>query len=54
MPVNESKGNEKPIGVKIHPIALLSIVDHHERSVGIKMNKWAVGVLLGESKNGIY
>ncbi len=44
----------KPLGVKMHPIALLSVVDHHERTVGIKKNKRAVGVLLGENNKGIY
>lgn len=42
-----------PIGVKIHPIALLSVVDHHERTVGNKKKKRAVGVLLGENVNGV-
>lgn len=46
--------NLKPIGVKMHPIALLSIVDHHERAVGNKKNKRALGALLGENINGIY
>lgn len=44
---------EIPIGVKIHPIALLSVVDHHERTVGNKKNKRGVGVLLGENVNGV-
>ena len=44
---------EEPLGVKIHPIALLSIVDHFERTVGVKKNKRALGVLLGEENNGI-
>lgn len=43
-----------PIGVKVHPIALLSIVDHHERTVGDKKNKRALGVLLGENVKGVY
>lgn len=43
-----SKMNEEPLGVKIHPIALLSITDHFERTVGNKKDKRAVGVLLGE------
>lgn len=47
------EGSE-PIGVKMHPIALLSIVDHHERAVGNKKNKRALGVLLGESNRGVY
>ena len=47
------EGSE-PLGVKIHPIALLSIVDHHERTVGNKQNKRALGVLLGESNRGVY
>lgn len=38
----------------MHPIALLSIVDHHERTVGSKKNKRALGVLLGENIDGIY
>jgi 26S proteasome regulatory subunit N8 len=45
---------EEPLGVKIHPIALLSIVDHFERTVGAKKNKRALGVLLGEDNNGIF
>ncbi len=44
----------RPIGVKMHPIALLSIVDHHERAVGNKKNKRALGALLGENVNGVY
>lgn len=44
----------EPLGVKVHPIVLLSIVDHHERTVGSKKNKRALGVLLGENINGIY
>lgn len=47
------EGSE-PFGVKMHPIALLSIVDHHERTVGNKVNKRALGVLLGENNKGIY
>ena len=43
----------EPLGVKMHPIALLSIVDHFERSVGNKKNKRALGVLLGEDNNGV-
>ena len=42
------------IGVKVHPIALLSIVDHFVRAVGNKQKKRAVGVLLGEVNDGIY
>ena len=45
---------KEPIGVKIHPIALLSITDHYERTVGNKKNKRAIGVLLGEDNNGVY
>ena len=44
----------EPIGVKMHPIALLSVVDHFERTVGNKQNKRAVGALLGENKKGVY
>ena len=36
-----------PLGIAIHPIVLLSIVDHYERSVGNKKNKRVMGVLLG-------
>jgi len=36
-----------PKEVAIHPITLLSIVDHYDRSVGNKKNKRIVGVLLG-------
>lgn len=50
---NEAPALE-PIGAKLHPIALLSIVDHHERTVGNKLNKRALGVLLGESNRGVY
>lgn len=46
--------NAKPIGVKMHPIALLSIVDHHERAVGNKKKKRALGALLGENVNGVF
>ena len=48
-----TRREEEPLGVKMHPIALLSIVDHFERSVGKKRNKRALGVLLGERNNGI-
>lgn len=48
-----TRREEEPLGVKLHPIALLSIVDHFERSVGKKRNKRALGVLLGERNNGI-
>lgn len=44
----------EPIGVKMHPIALLSVVDHFERTVGNKQKKRAVGVLLGENNKGVY
>lgn len=44
----------EPIAVKMHPIALLSVVDHFERTVGNKLKKRAVGVLLGENKRGVY
>jgi len=44
---------QEPLGVKIHPIALLSIVDHFERTVGKKKNKRALGVLLGVENNGV-
>ena len=43
-----------PIAVKLHPTPLLSIVDHYERSVGNKKNKWVLGALLGECVNGVY
>ena len=33
--------------VALHPITMLSIVDHYDRSVGGKKNKRIVGVLLG-------
>lgn len=44
----------EPTGVKMHPIALLSVVDHHERTVGSKKNKRALGVLLGENIDNVY
>lgn len=31
----------------------MSIVDHHERAVGQKQNKRALGVVLGEFVNGV-
>ena len=37
----------QPKEVALHPITLLSIVDHFDRSVGGKKNKRIVGVLLG-------
>lgn len=40
--------------MKVHPIVLLSVVDHYERVVGNKLNKRVAGVLLGENKNGVY
>jgi 26S proteasome regulatory subunit N8 len=40
--------------VKVHPIALLSIVDHYERAVGNKANKRVLGVVLGEVIGGVY
>lgn len=43
-----------PLAVKMHPIPLLSIVDHYERTVGNKKNKRVVGALLGEVVNGVY
>lgn len=46
--------NNEPIGVKMHPIALLSIVDHFERTVGNKQKRRAVGALLGENNKGVY
>ena len=46
--------DNEPTGVKMHPIALLSIVDHHERTVGNKKNKRALGVLLGENIENVY
>lgn len=38
----------------MHPIALLSVVDHFDRAVGSKKNKRVVGALLGEIVNGVY
>ena len=49
----DSSQNE-PIGVKMHPIALLSVVDHFERTVGNKQKRRAVGALLGENNKGVY
>ncbi len=43
-----------PLAVKVHPIALLSIVDHHERAVGQRAQKRVLGVVLGEIVNGVY
>lgn len=43
----------EPIGVKMHPIALLGVVDHFERTVGNKQRKRAVGALLGENNKGV-
>ena len=43
----------EPIGVKMHPIALLGVVDHFERTVGNKPKKRAVGALLGENNKGV-
>lgn len=45
---------QEPTGVKMHPITLLSIVDHNERTVGSKRNKRAVGFLLGEILDNVY
>lgn len=45
---------EVPIGVKVHPIALLAITDHFERSVGNKKNKRVIGALLGDRANNVY
>ena len=50
----ELQQDSEPLGVKVHPIALLSIVDHFERTVGNKQRKRAVGVLLGENNLGVY
>lgn len=43
-----------PLAVKVHPIALLSIVDHHERAVGQRTSKRVLGIVLGEIVNGVY
>jgi len=40
--------------IKMHPIALLSVVDHHTRSVGARSNKRAMGILLGEHRGVTY
>ena len=48
------QNESEPLGVKVHPIALLSIVDHFERTVGNKQKRRAVGVLLGENNHGVY
>lgn len=48
------KNFDIPLAVKMHPIPLLSIVDHYERTVGNKRNKRVVGALLGEIVNGVY
>ena len=37
----------KPNIVAIHPIVLLSVVDHYNRVVGKNRNRRVVGVLLG-------
>ena len=39
--------------VKVHPIVLLSVVDHFERVVGQKKNQRTIGVLLGKHADGI-
>ena len=39
-----------PVDIAIHPIVLLSIVDHHARSVKSKKDRRVVGVLLGKPK----
>lgn len=39
-----------PVGIAIHPIVLLSIVDHHARSVKSGKDRRVVGVLLGKSQ----
>jgi len=38
----------KPELVAIHPLVLLSVVDHYNRVVGKNKNRRVVGVLLGE------
>jgi ATP-dependent Lon protease len=40
---------ELPKEIAIHPITLLSIVDHYSRSVGVKKNKRIIGALLGKN-----
>jgi 26S proteasome regulatory subunit N8 len=43
-----------PKQVVVHPIVLLSIVDHYNRlAKGSKKDKWVVGTLLGEYEKGI-
>jgi len=39
----------KPELVAIHPLVLLSVVDHYNRVVGKNKNRRVVGVLLGET-----
>lgn len=52
--MNEELEERQPLGVKIHPIALLSIVDHHQRTVGNKKDTRCLGVLLGEVNHNVY
>lgn len=42
----------KPDLVAIHPLVLLSVVDHYNRVVGKDKNRRVVGVLLGEASKG--
>lgn len=42
----------KPELVAIHPLVLLSVVDHYNRVVGKNKNRRVVGVLLGEVSSG--
>ena len=42
----------KPELVAIHPLVLLSVVDHYNRVVGKNKNRRVVGVLLGEASKG--
>lgn len=54
MAMNDDQQERQPLGVKLHPIALLSIVDHYQRTVGNKQNTRCMGVLLGEVNNNVY
>lgn len=42
-----------PKNVAVHPLVLLSVVDHFNRVVGKSRNRRVVGALLGEHNKGV-
>ena len=47
-PVQNSRAPSERASVVVHPLVLLSVADHHARSVARGSNKRVIGILLGQ------